>query len=88
MTPTGIVTNLHAFTAGADGTEPSPSASLVQASDGSIYGTTPGGGEFGRGVVFRFIMTRHLLDLNGDGRGDVFLYNQATGERRIERPTG
>jgi len=27
---------------------------------------------------------RHLLDLNGDRSGDVFLYNKVTGERRFE----
>ena len=26
----------------------------------------------------------HLLDLNGDRLGDVFLYNKATGDRRFE----
>ena len=56
MTPNGTLTILHTFM-GADGV--SPSAGLVQASDGSFYGTTQNGGTnytdcpYGCGTVFR-----------------------------------
>ena len=42
MTPSGVVTVLHAFAGGSDGD--SPVAPLVQASDGNFYGTTQVGG--------------------------------------------
>ena len=51
MTPAGTVTVLHQFTSGFDGAN--PRASLVQAADGSFYGTTFSGGISGAGVVFR-----------------------------------
>jgi uncharacterized repeat protein (TIGR03803 family) len=51
----GTLTTLHSFT----GTDGSGSGGLVQASDGSFYGTTPGGGAYtnqygeGYGTVFK-----------------------------------
>jgi uncharacterized repeat protein (TIGR03803 family) len=42
---------LYSFTGGNDGGN--PQAALVQASDGSFYGTTGGGGAGGAGTVFR-----------------------------------
>jgi uncharacterized repeat protein (TIGR03803 family) len=54
MTPAGVVTDLHDFTGGfTDGS--GPSASLIQATDGNFYGTTPAGGNFNCGVVFKMI---------------------------------
>ena len=50
MTPTGIVTPMHAFS-GAEGA--CPCGALVTAADGSFYGTTASGGAFDAGVVFR-----------------------------------
>ena len=87
MNASGTVTVLHAFTGGADGAN--PYAPVIQATDGNLYGTAEGGG-VGAGVVFRVgpapspPRTPHLLDLNGDASGDVFLYNRHTGERRFE----
>jgi uncharacterized repeat protein (TIGR03803 family) len=51
MSPSGFVTVLHSFAAGSDGDL--PSAALIQATDGSLYGTTVGGGSSNLGTVFR-----------------------------------
>jgi uncharacterized repeat protein (TIGR03803 family) len=64
ITTRGILTTLHSF-AIADGYSPTSSA-LVQGADGSLYGTTPGGGAssncggLGCGTVFK-ITTRGTL---------------------------
>ncbi len=50
MTPSGVLTTLYRF-AGSDGA--GPSASLIQAADGSFYGTTASGGANNAGTVFR-----------------------------------
>jgi uncharacterized repeat protein (TIGR03803 family) len=47
----GVKTVLHSFGDGDDGAN--PIAAVVQASDGSLYGTTYYGGAFGQGSVFR-----------------------------------
>jgi len=52
MTPGGALTTLHTFTGGADGAN--PYASLMQASDGNLFGTTQfGGGPADAGTVFK-----------------------------------
>ncbi len=55
VTPGGTLTTLHTFcqTDCADGRNPSPSAWLIQATDGNFYGTTEYGGPNGYGTVFR-----------------------------------
>ncbi|HEX4122847.1 MAG TPA: choice-of-anchor tandem repeat GloVer-containing protein [Verrucomicrobiae bacterium] len=52
MTTNGVVTTLHAFN-GSDGS--TPTAALVQASDGSLYGTTTKGAA-GYGTIFRIVI--------------------------------
>jgi len=47
----GNLTNLYSFTGGSDGN--TPQAGLVQGFDGSFYGTTVYGGDFGGGNVYR-----------------------------------
>ena len=47
LTPAGVVTVLHSFDIGD-----LPSAGLVQASDGKLYGTTFFGGAHGEGTIF------------------------------------
>jgi uncharacterized repeat protein (TIGR03803 family) len=51
MTLDGVLTNLYSFSGGADGSY--PVASLLPATDGNFYGTTPTGGDYGYGNVFR-----------------------------------
>jgi uncharacterized repeat protein (TIGR03803 family) len=54
LTPAGALTTLYSFcvkTACADGER--PFAGLIQASDGSFYGTTLFGGAYNNGTVFR-----------------------------------
>ncbi len=68
MTITGDLTTLHSFN-GADGQ--GPSAGLAEGTDGSFYGTTPGGGDFANGTVFKItpqgaLTTLHSFDI-GDG---------------------
>jgi len=51
ITPSGTFTTLHSF---ADATDAAfPSAPLVQATNGSFYGTTEAGGSFNEGNVFK-----------------------------------
>jgi uncharacterized repeat protein (TIGR03803 family) len=64
------LTTLHSFN-GADGS--SPEGTLVQGSDGNLYGTTPLGGAHAKGTVFRIDSTGNLTTLHsfsgppGDG---------------------
>ncbi len=51
MTPGGTLTTLFNFTGGAGGER--PIASLVQAADGNLYGTTFFGGEYSTGTIFK-----------------------------------
>ena len=67
----GAFTSLHLFT-GNDGAD--PAAALLQASDGSFYGTTYGGGTNGAGTVFRMTPGGALTSLysftgGNDGAG-------------------
>ena len=49
MTPSGTVTVLHVFTNSPDGAY--PRAALLQAANGTFYGTTSSGGDAGAGAV-------------------------------------
>jgi uncharacterized repeat protein (TIGR03803 family) len=51
ITTNAVFTPLYSFTGGVDGAN--PDASLIQASDGSLYGTASGGGTSGNGTVFK-----------------------------------
>jgi uncharacterized repeat protein (TIGR03803 family) len=55
MTPGGTLTTLFNFTAGAGGER--PIASLVQAANGNLYGTTALGGESNTGTIFKITPT-------------------------------
>jgi uncharacterized repeat protein (TIGR03803 family) len=54
MTTAGMVTVRHSFSGGTDGAR--PSAALILANDGNLYGTTLAGGAYGRGTVFKMTL--------------------------------
>src|SRR5580700_7269870 len=63
--PAQTFTTLHSFEA-TDGDD--PHATLVQATNGSLYGTTTGGGASGDGTVFKItpggvLTTLHSFDV-------------------------
>jgi uncharacterized repeat protein (TIGR03803 family) len=51
ITTDGITTTLYSFSGGSDGAN--PSGSLIQASDGALYGTTQNGADHDQGTIFR-----------------------------------
>lgn len=55
ITPGGVYTNVVSFDGFDDGAH--PESALVQAMDGSFYGTTTTGGSSGRGTVFKLAVT-------------------------------
>ncbi len=55
MTPAGVVTILHAFAGGSDGSF--PNAPVIQGRDGNLYGTTTRGGARDSGTVFKTSLT-------------------------------
>jgi uncharacterized repeat protein (TIGR03803 family) len=68
----GVLTNLYSFTGGNDGAN--PQAGLMQGSDGYFYGTTPYGGSYESGTVFKIntngILTT-LYSFTGGNDGSV-----------------
>jgi len=65
ITPSGTLTGLHSFCSQngcRDGAQ--PSGGLVQATNGSFYGTTPKGGAHGYGTVFRITPSGALATLH------------------------
>jgi uncharacterized repeat protein (TIGR03803 family) len=79
ITASGTLTTLHSF----DGTDGSyPFAALVQSNDGSLYGTTSGGGTSSLGTVFKItpsgtLTTLHSFD-STDGASPQARLIQAT----------
>jgi uncharacterized repeat protein (TIGR03803 family) len=61
ITTNGIRTTLYSFGGGSDGSF--PYAGLIQASDGSLYGTTAYGGDYGDGTVFQITTNGALTTL-------------------------
>src|SRR5579872_567079 len=82
ITPTGTFTSLHSFSGyPSDGTE--PYAGLVQAANGSFYGTTWEGGTEDFGSIFKMTSTGtvtllHSLNGGSDGGGLADPLIQAT----------
>jgi uncharacterized repeat protein (TIGR03803 family) len=56
----GVVTTLHVFAGGADGSYP---FGLVQGSDGNVYGTTFDGGTSGNGSIYKITTAGTLTTL-------------------------
>ena len=54
ITPAGQETVLYAFRGADDGA--APQATLIQASDGALYGTTSAGGQLDQGTVFQITL--------------------------------
>jgi uncharacterized repeat protein (TIGR03803 family) len=67
ITAAGALTTLHSFDS-ADGAI--PTAGLIQATDGSLYGTTSGGGADGAGTVFQLASSGKLTTLHSFGTTD------------------
>jgi uncharacterized repeat protein (TIGR03803 family) len=59
VTPAGAVSTVAVFTNGDAGAN--PAGSLLQGSDGALYGTTVNGGAGGNGVVFRVTELPYLI---------------------------
>ena len=78
-TPEGVVTVLHGFT---DPEGNSPEGGLVQGSDGSLYGTTEGGGIANLGAVYRVTLAGEFTVLH------QFTGSQPTGPTDGAQPFG
>jgi uncharacterized repeat protein (TIGR03803 family) len=79
VTPAGVLTVLHRFNT-TDGSY--PYGTLLQGSDGSLYGTTDLGGVYGYGTVFKMSLTGafgtlHSFDYS-DGASPVMALVQGT----------
>ncbi len=69
LTPDGVLTTLHTFQ-NTDGAN--PTAALIQAGDGSFYGTTSRGGPDNQGTIFRLtpdgvLTTLHSFHVDQEG---------------------
>jgi len=67
VTPQGSESVLYSFGAGSDGQL--PFGSLVQGSDGALYGLTSAGGAYGYGMAFRLALDGTETDLHDFGAG-------------------
>jgi uncharacterized repeat protein (TIGR03803 family) len=64
ITPSGTLTTAYTFCSLSGCTDgANPTAGLVQATNGDLYGTTPGGGNIGGGTVFKMTPTGTLTTL-------------------------
>ncbi len=82
MTPAGTVTVLHEFTGGTS-VGANPVASLIQATDGNLYGTTVFGGSSNSGTLFQLMLDGTVTILYAftgadDGANPVASLIQAT----------
>jgi uncharacterized repeat protein (TIGR03803 family) len=75
ITPDGVFSSLYMFTGGLDGGY--PTAGLVQASDGQLYGTTSFNGRFNAGTAFRISLDGTLTTLHAFAGGRDGAYPMA-----------
>jgi uncharacterized repeat protein (TIGR03803 family) len=76
MTPAGVVTTLYSFASDdTNGTE--PLSSLIQASDGKLYGTCDLSGANGNGTVFRISTSGVIKKIYDFSSGSVGYHPQA-----------
>jgi uncharacterized repeat protein (TIGR03803 family) len=68
MDSSSNVTILYSFSGQSDGNF--PQASLIQGSDGNIYGTTSAGGTYGYGTVFKISLQGNLETLHSFSSSD------------------
>jgi len=88
MTPAGDVTVLHSFSGHDDWTDGATAYNgLIEASDGTLYGfTAGGGGTQWLGTVYRIRFVTPpapIVGYDGDAMADMPLYDAATGTWRI-----
>jgi uncharacterized repeat protein (TIGR03803 family) len=73
ITPAGVFTALHGFDGGAtDGAQ--PTGTLIQGSDGNLWGTTNQGGQTGSGTIFKMTLAGAvtvLYQFSGCGTGTI-----------------
>src|SRR5262249_41042909 len=69
MDATGNITVLHSFSGQSDGNF--PVAALLQASDGTLYGTTSAGGAFAYGTLFALDSSGRFTLLHSFSRAEV-----------------
>jgi uncharacterized repeat protein (TIGR03803 family) len=74
-TPSGATTTLYTFTGGQDGGY--PMASLIQGSDGNLYGTTSLNGAYNAGTVFQVTTSGVLRTYHAFAGGADGAYPQA-----------
>jgi uncharacterized repeat protein (TIGR03803 family) len=72
ITTNGTFTTLHAFSR-TDGSN--PNAALVQAVDGSFYGTTATGGPAGYGTIFHFVIPPAFQTITHTNGGIAFTWS-------------
>jgi uncharacterized repeat protein (TIGR03803 family) len=71
ITPRGVLTILYSFCAQTNCVDGStPSDTMVQTADGTLYGVTSGGGTIGFGTVFAMTSGGHLMTLHSFDSND------------------
>lgn len=63
VSPAGASARVATFTSGTSGTGTSPQGYLVQAADGTFYGTASAGGTNGEGTIFKYTTAGGLVAL-------------------------